>query len=271
MDNIIGKFMKLTQFQLAKKLFVSEKTISKWENGKSVPDTLSLQKLSDIFNVTISEILTGKRNVINFSEDEIKEIEQKSYGNKCLKNLVTLLYKNNIRVNTSIGNKKDGLKIKLSFLINDLSDDFLLCIIDNLLTTKTISKLGIKININQVENKDNKFYVSYYTLNITLIDEFNLGNLYSIFKSIFSNTSQTKFTQYDVVKFNECAIKLKYLDYNILKKLYIEKDINIIGIEYDFEINSFRYYIGCVDKNNTLKLNIDTIQQIYKDYLNIVL
>ena len=64
----IGKFIeterkakKLTQEKLADMLFVSEKTISKWENGRGVPDTDSIQKLSNIFNVSINEILNGER------------------------------------------------------------------------------------------------------------------------------------------------------------------------------------------------------------------
>lgn len=55
------KNKKLTQSQLAQNLFVSEKTISKWENGKSLPDTSILPKLCEIFEVSINEILNGER------------------------------------------------------------------------------------------------------------------------------------------------------------------------------------------------------------------
>ena len=55
------KAKNLTQAKLAEKLFVSEKTISKWENGKGIPDTNSLPKICEIFNVTINELLNGER------------------------------------------------------------------------------------------------------------------------------------------------------------------------------------------------------------------
>lgn len=64
--NKIGEFIsnerknkKLTQAKLAEQLFVSEKTVSKWENGKGIPDTTTLPKLCEIFNVSINELLNG--------------------------------------------------------------------------------------------------------------------------------------------------------------------------------------------------------------------
>lgn len=71
--NKIGNFImserkakKLTQTKLAEKLFVSEKTISKWENGNGIPDTNILPKLCEIFEITINELLNGER----FSADK---------------------------------------------------------------------------------------------------------------------------------------------------------------------------------------------------------
>lgn len=55
------KALNLTQSKLAEKIFVSEKTISKWENGNGVPDTDTLPKLCKIFNITINELLNGER------------------------------------------------------------------------------------------------------------------------------------------------------------------------------------------------------------------
>ena len=49
----------LTQKELADKLSVTSQAISKWENGRGIPDIEMLQKLSEIFKVDISEILTG--------------------------------------------------------------------------------------------------------------------------------------------------------------------------------------------------------------------
>lgn len=78
------KAKKLTQAKLAEKLFVSEKTVSKWENGKGIPDTESLPKLAKVLDISINELLQGKRQDTSNenSTDELllnmaKELSQK--------------------------------------------------------------------------------------------------------------------------------------------------------------------------------------------------
>ena len=50
----------LTQAELAAKLSVSAKTISKWENGKCMPDYSIIQKLCTALHVTLSELMDGE-------------------------------------------------------------------------------------------------------------------------------------------------------------------------------------------------------------------
>ena len=50
----------LTQEQLAEKLGVSNKTISKWENGKCMPDYSIIQMLCEALHVTIPELMDGE-------------------------------------------------------------------------------------------------------------------------------------------------------------------------------------------------------------------
>ena len=64
----IGKFIaalrkekKLTQEQLAEKLGVNNRTVSRWENGHSLPDLSLLEEISKEFDVSVSEILNAKR------------------------------------------------------------------------------------------------------------------------------------------------------------------------------------------------------------------
>lgn len=73
----IGKFItecrkekKLTQAQLANKLGITDKAISKWENGRCMPDISFLKELCSILDVSINELLSGERNSKN-SSDEI--------------------------------------------------------------------------------------------------------------------------------------------------------------------------------------------------------
>lgn len=50
----------LTQEQLAKQLGISNKTVSKWENGKCMPDYGIIQKLCDALHVTLPELMDGE-------------------------------------------------------------------------------------------------------------------------------------------------------------------------------------------------------------------
>ena len=46
-----------TQKELAEKLFISDKAISKWETGVSIPDTSLLIPLADLLGITVTELL----------------------------------------------------------------------------------------------------------------------------------------------------------------------------------------------------------------------
>ena len=48
----------MTQAELAEKLCYSDKAISKWERGESIPDVIVLKQVSDLFSVTVDYLLT---------------------------------------------------------------------------------------------------------------------------------------------------------------------------------------------------------------------
>lgn len=50
---------RLTQSELAQRIYVSDKTISKWETGKGLPDIHILSDLADALSVSVPELLTG--------------------------------------------------------------------------------------------------------------------------------------------------------------------------------------------------------------------
>lgn len=49
----------LTQEELAERVFVTRQTVSNWETGKSCPDIQSLLMLSDLFGVTLDQLVKG--------------------------------------------------------------------------------------------------------------------------------------------------------------------------------------------------------------------
>jgi len=50
---------KMTQLQLAEKLGVSDKTVSKWETGKGYPDITLLEPIAAAFRVSVTELISG--------------------------------------------------------------------------------------------------------------------------------------------------------------------------------------------------------------------
>ena len=63
-----GKFLAnlrkekgFTQKELAEKLFVSDKTISKWECGNGMPDIAVLVPLSELLNISVTELLSCRK------------------------------------------------------------------------------------------------------------------------------------------------------------------------------------------------------------------
>lgn len=65
----------LTQEQVAEKLFVSRQTISNWENEKSYPDIISIIRLSDLYSISLDELLKGDQKMmehLNESTDIVK-------------------------------------------------------------------------------------------------------------------------------------------------------------------------------------------------------
>ena len=76
--NKIGKFIyllrtekKLSQYQLADMIPISRQAVSKWERGQTIPDSSTLLRLSEIFDVTINELLNGER----LKNDSLKGLE----------------------------------------------------------------------------------------------------------------------------------------------------------------------------------------------------
>ena len=76
----------LTQMQLAEKLGITDKAISKWERGMAMPDTSIMLELCDILGISVNELLSGEKidmeNKNHQNEqmllDMAKELEQKN-------------------------------------------------------------------------------------------------------------------------------------------------------------------------------------------------
>ena len=102
----IGKFVAtcrkekgITQKQLAEKLNITDRAVSKWETGKSIPDAAIMLDLCKILGISANELLSGER------------IAMENYQKRAEENLVELQQKANN------AQKSSGLLVKLVVLV----------------------------------------------------------------------------------------------------------------------------------------------------------
>ena len=92
----IGKFIaerrkavSLTQMQLAEKLNITDRAVSKWETGRAMPDSSIMLELCDILKITVNDLLSGEVvSVDNYNKEMEKNllemIKQKEQADKKL-------------------------------------------------------------------------------------------------------------------------------------------------------------------------------------------
>lgn len=93
----IGKFIaicrkekKLTQAQLAEKLNITDRAVSKWETGKSMPDSSLMLELCEILGITVNELLSGEL------------VDMDNYEKKAEENLLALKRKEENSINKNM-------------------------------------------------------------------------------------------------------------------------------------------------------------------------
>ena len=104
MDQVkVGKFIAecrkkqgMTQNQLAEKLSITDRAVSKWETGKAMPDSSIMLELCDALEITVNDLLNGERvSVENYNkkmERQLLEvIAEKEISDKWVLRLITIL------------------------------------------------------------------------------------------------------------------------------------------------------------------------------------
>ena len=99
MNNIkIGKFIaecrkknNLTQMQLAEKLNITDRAISKWETGKCLPDVSIMSELCKELNITLNELLSGERENNNSEQLLLQELNDNIKKQKKIGQGISLL------------------------------------------------------------------------------------------------------------------------------------------------------------------------------------
>ena len=98
-----GKFISelrkekgLTQLQLAEKLNVTDKAVSRWETGKNFPDIDIFSDLAKILEVSVSELLEGKRIekeelIVVSEENVVKQIKKNKKSKKIYSSIIAVI------------------------------------------------------------------------------------------------------------------------------------------------------------------------------------
>ena len=85
----------LTQAGLAEKLNYSDKAVSKWERGDSVPDVLTLVQLAGLFGITVNDLLIDPNELPTGSDSRLEkamtQVSEKALKRKADKNIILAL------------------------------------------------------------------------------------------------------------------------------------------------------------------------------------
>lgn len=238
------KLKNLTQDKLGEKIGVSGKTISKWERGVNAPDISLLNKLSEILEVDVSEILNGKKGEKKSSNEKL--IENIAYYTKrerlkyirilfntlfilfiLFSTLFTINNYNQFRV-YSIMSKDSNYFVEGSIVFNQERNLIVIKNIDikdkNMGTDLEEKIRSIKISLES-KNK-NIFSVFYETESYEIpINTFLLNKAYCSDENVDSNENIIS-KNIDLKNMN---LKIEYINSKDEKKeivipLYIEKD-----------------------------------------------
>ena len=148
MDQIkIGKFIaecrknsNLTQMQLAEKLNITDRAISKWENGKAMPDSSIMLDLCKELKISVNELLSGEM------------IDMKNYNKMAEENLFKLNESNE---------KKKKIILKSAIVIGLLI--FIIILIQLYSYTKQISKSNLN-NVLEQAQQNQEIYIKIQEL-----------------------------------------------------------------------------------------------------------
>lgn len=166
----IGKFIQerrklkeLTQVELAEKLGVSNRTISSWENGNSLPDYSMFQDLCNELDISINELLSGEK------------LTEENYQKKLEENFVSTIDYNNKKRNKKI--KKCIIFIVILLILYLLYKSFIAYFYYKDYTNHEDNSFPYNKNIKTIEIDNNgKANISVLRdeLNIYIPDDFEL-------------------------------------------------------------------------------------------------
>lgn len=252
----------LTQEELAEKLFVSRQAITKWENGDGIPDINNLKQISNLFNVSIDELVKEDLSINIKTKKKYNYIEELEINHtKHFDIKISMIYELNIISNSQekviiemLSNEEENLqelfKIKFDDIYNRLDID---------IKGKSNAKdILINLYIPQKYIDEIELNSKLKYLNITDIDIRKLeydGDL----KYLNVNNSKGRI----VLNTTKCDIEADYdkLDgilevntFNSVSRIKIPKE-SVYKTILKGKKNEFVDAVSCDDASNIIELN----------------
>ncbi len=285
----IGKFIaecrknkKLTQEQLAEKLNISDRAVSKWERGLNLPDASLMLELSKIFDISVNELLTGKlQQDKTFSEnDKNTEEELPKQKNKkmlfvFILFLIAILLKV-IKISETVDESKNSSFHFLETLEYNSDVDSQKLINENIVKVVNNTSYGTITGVGFFINENFLLTNSHVVdINGDIEIQYNDGTKSSA--TIYSNSIKYDLALLSVEKVNSKIITLKKIgsDKESIKVLYSginlddyslksangevtsKTDINLINYFESSLFNDFETYSGIIynDKAEVIGMN----------------
>jgi len=114
----------MTQRELAERLNVSDKTLSRWETGKQIPDALTIRDIANVLHMTVSEIYDEEENEGSacclLKEAQEKNARKQIPGKKILKIAAAGIAGTAVIIALIIGAANYNLKSKVAYEIKDV-------------------------------------------------------------------------------------------------------------------------------------------------------
>lgn len=146
----------LTQEDIASKINITPQSISKWENDLSAPDISLLPELADILEVSLEELLTGKKR-------ETKVLESFDYTKAILKILVTTEEGDDVTINFPVILGEALVKMLIASNLGNKNSSDVLKSIDFEKIFELVKKgvIGEIINVKSAEGENVIIRVEY--------------------------------------------------------------------------------------------------------------
>lgn len=213
----LRKENNMTQVELADKLGISYQAVSNWERGDSMPDISKLSELSQIFNVSIDEILGNERQakIINDIIEE-EPVDLTEVSDDELKELLPIVKPDQFKksFNDFDDMKFEQLIILAPFLEESQIDEIVLTKFTNLDSTKWVA-LAPFMSENAV--------TQLFNIGVNK-DDSNLGWLVGLAPFVKHGTlNDSVYNLYKKRGVNSVIALVPFVDTSIVKKIYDEE------------------------------------------------